>query len=505
MRFGLREKVVAITTGILLTTVGVNVFVGTHLFRKDYFGALKSEMHAICLNLKSQLQRIGQLGIPVRDIEGFDRQCQELIAAHEDVAYALIVQTDGRVLFHSDPTRRGDVLADAELLRSLQERQETLCTGTQDGRQYYNMLIPVEDAPVRELGTAAVIGVPAAWVNGKTRHLMAVGLATGFLSATIGTALLLVSLSASLTKPLSRLLTTIQEITASSDLSKRVEITSDDEIGVLAQAFNQMTEDLCQTTTSVDNLHREIAVRRRAEEGQAALIEQVNDINKELKDFAYVVSHDLKAPLRGIKTLAQWIREDAGDKLDPDNREQLDLLMRRVDRMHNLIEGVLQYSRIGRAEEQVSLVDLDKLVPEIIDIIQPPEHIRVVVESDLGEIECGETHISQVFQNLLSNAIKYMDKPEGLVRIGRIDSGDYWTFSVSDNGPGIEEKYFEQIFRIFQTLERKDEYESTGIGLTVTKKIIEQYGGHISVQSKVGDGTTFLFTLPKHEPATVPG
>ncbi len=503
MRFGLREKAVAITTSILLVTIGLNVLVGTHLFRTNYFGALKSEMYVICLNLKSQLQRIGQLGIPVRDIQGFERQCQEVLAAHEDVAYAMIVQADGRILFHSDPSRHGTRLQDDELLRALTAKYTTLCEAEEGGREYYNMTIPVEGT-VDTLDTAAIIGVPADLVNGKTQHMMFIGLATGLISAVAATVLLLVSLSASMTKPLSNLLTTIQEISSSSDLSKRVEIVSADEIGVLAQAFNHMTEDLRQTTTSVDNLNREIAVRHQAEEGQAALIDRVNSINKELKDFAYVVSHDLKAPLRGVKTLAQWIQEDCSSKLDPENREQLDLLMNRVDRMHNLIEGVLQYSRIGRVEEQVSLVDLDKLVPEIIDMIQPPDHIRVVIEDRLGEVECGETHISQIFQNLLSNAIKYMDKPEGLIRVGRADTGNDWTFSVADNGPGIEEKYFEQIFRIFQTLDRKDEYESTGIGLTVTKKIVEEYGGHIRVESEVGAGTTFLFTLPKCKRAPVP-
>jgi two-component system sensor kinase FixL len=154
-------------------------------------------------------------------------------------------------------------------------------------------------------------------------------------------------------------------------------------------------------------------------------------------------------------------------------------------------------------EEECRPADLDKLLPEIIDAIQPPSHIRIVIENTLPTIQCGQTHVTQVFQNLLSNAIKYMDKSEGKVRIGCTESEMEWTFYVADNGPGTADKCFEQIFRLFQTLNRKDEFESTGIGLTVTKKIVEQYGGRIRVESKLGEGATFFFRLPKRKTANI--
>jgi len=221
--------------------------------------------------------------------------------------------------------------------------------------------------------------------------------------------------------------------------------------------------------------------------------------NKELQDFAYVVSHDLKAPLRGIKTLAQWITTDYADKIDENGRGQLNLLLSRADRMHNLIDGILQYSRVGRVQEEKVQVNLNELVAEAIDMIAPPENIVVSIENELPVIECERTRIAQVFQNLLSNAVKFMDKPEGQVRIGCAAEDGWWKFSVTDNGPGIEEKYFEKIFQLFQTLSPRDEVESTGVGLTVAKKIVELYGGKIWVQSKVGQGSTFLFTLPKQQ------
>ncbi|HUT31246.1 MAG TPA: ATP-binding protein [Sedimentisphaerales bacterium] len=249
---------------------------------------------------------------------------------------------------------------------------------------------------------------------------------------------------------------------------------------------------------------RDVTERKQAEQRQAQLIRElkstnkkVESINQELKDFAYIVSHDLKAPLRGIKTLTDWISSDYKDKLDKDGQEQMSLLSARVGRMHKLIDGILQYSRVGRVKEEVAQVNLSGLIPEIIDMVAPPDNISIEVEPELPVVEYEKTSIVQVFQNLLSNAVKYMDKPQGRIGIGCAEEGDFWKFSVADNGPGIEEKHFERIFRIFQTLAPRDQFESTGIGLTVIKKIIELHGGKIWVESEVGQGSTFFFTLPK--------
>jgi len=246
---------------------------------------------------------------------------------------------------------------------------------------------------------------------------------------------------------------------------------------------------------------RDVTEAFRSRQRQTQLLHQVADINEELSHFAYVVSHDLKAPLRGIKLLTEWLCTDYRDRLGDQARENLDLLQSRVQRMHDLIDGVLHYSRVGRITEDVVAVDLDALLPGIIDLIAPPAHIAVRVEGRLPVIECEKTRITQVFQNLLSNAVKYMDKPAGEVVVACSEDADAWTFSVSDNGPGIEEKYFDRIFKIFQTLAPRDQFESTGVGLALVKKIVECSGGRIWVVSEVGKGSTFFFTFPKHRTA----
>ena len=189
---------------------------------------------------------------------------------------------------------------------------------------------------------------------------------------------------------------------------------------------------------------RDITQRKQAQERQKTLLKELESANQELRDFAYIVSHDLKAPLRGISSLANWISTDYRDKLDDEGQELLNLLIGRTKRMDDLIDGILQYSRVGRIKEEKISVDLNTLVPEVIDLIAPPENITIEVENELPRLLCEKTHIQQIFQNLLSNAVKYMDKPEGMIKIGSILDGNYWRFSVSDNGPGIEEKYFEK-------------------------------------------------------------
>jgi signal transduction histidine kinase len=141
-------------------------------------------------------------------------------------------------------------------------------------------------------------------------------------------------------------------------------------------------------------------------------------------------------------------------------------------------------------------MDLNEVVRDIIDLIAPPDHISITLMDKLPVVVCDSTRIAQVFQNLLSNAIKYIDKPKGEIRIGCVSQEDCWKFTVADNGPGIEEKHFDKIFRLFQTLCTHDNPESTGVGLSIVKKIVEDHGGKIGIESELHQGSTFWFTLP---------
>lgn len=249
----------------------------------------------------------------------------------------------------------------------------------------------------------------------------------------------------------------------------------------------------------------DITDRRRAQEWQANLVAELASVNRELNDFAYVVSHDLKAPLRGIGQLAEWLAEENASLLDETGKGYLAMMARRVRRMNDLIDGILHYSRLGWIREEQESVDLNLVLRDVLDLLAPPEHIQVVVQPGLPTVRCHKMWMHQVFQNLLNNAIRFLDKPQGQITVSCEDRGEFWEFRVRDNGPGIDPKHHGRIFQMFQTLSPRDEVESTGIGLALVKKIVDRSGGRIWVESRLGAGSTFVFTLPKFAVAVPSG
>lgn len=262
----------------------------------------------------------------------------------------------------------------------------------------------------------------------------------------------------------------------------------------LEELVEQRTAELAKTN---EQLQQEIIQRQKSQEKMAELLKAVKSANKDLNDFAYVVSHDLKAPLRGISSLSEWLLSDYGDQFDDEGQELVRLLISRVKKMYALIDGILQYSRAGSYREEKTQVNLNDVVRDVIDLLAPPENIQIEITSILPIISAETTRIKQIFQNLLSNAIKFIDKPQGQIIINCTEDNSYWQFIVADNGPGIEEKYFTKVFQMFQKLSNDDNSDSTGIGLSLVKKIVELYGGTVWVESEVGQGSKFFFTLKK--------
>ena len=217
--------------------------------------------------------------------------------------------------------------------------------------------------------------------------------------------------------------------------------------------------------------------------------------NKELEQFAYITSHDLKTPLRGISSLASFIKEDLEAGETEDVQAHIETMQDRVMRLESLIDGILQYSKIGKAA--LETIDLDKMVRDEFENYQDVAHVSFTINGTLPTIQGDRIQLSQVVSNLISNAVKYSDKKRCEISIYSLERTKYHKIIFEDNGPGIEPKYQEKIFEVFQTLQEKDSYDSTGLGLAIVKKIIEKHEGKIAVESDGKLGTQFIIKYPK--------
>ena len=245
----------------------------------------------------------------------------------------------------------------------------------------------------------------------------------------------------------------------------------------------------------------DITERKRSEEELKNYTLQLEEINRELDDFTYIVSHDLKEPLRSIHAFSRFIEDDYKDKLDSQGNIYLERIKINAARMQNLIEDLLEVSRIERKKSFFEKVKTEELIAEVklrLEYAIKQKGAEIIIKDKLPGICCDKVRLTEVFLNLISNAIKFNDKPKVSVEIGVNSNAVFHEFYVRDNGPGIEEQYFDKIFKIFQRLGKREDCEGTGVGLTIAKKIVEMHKGRIWLESKVGEGTTFYFTIPEN-------
>ncbi|AUC15667.1 hypothetical protein BTO06_11140 [Tenacibaculum sp. SZ-18] len=247
--------------------------------------------------------------------------------------------------------------------------------------------------------------------------------------------------------------------------------------------------------TFAQGVVRDITERLNDQKEREQLLKNLKKSNQELNDFAHVVSHDLKAPLRSLNALVSWLKEDCLElTYNEEIKNNFDLLLKKIDKMDHLINGILKYASIDKIQHPRKDIDLQEIVEAIIETIHVPKYVNIVIPKRLPIVEGDKFRLHQLFQNLISNAVKYAKDSDGLVNITYNTKQDHWEFQISDNGKGIPEKYHKKVFGIFETLE--DHQNSTGIGLSIVKKIIDLFEGTIWVTSIEGEGATFHFTLP---------
>jgi PAS domain S-box-containing protein len=235
--------------------------------------------------------------------------------------------------------------------------------------------------------------------------------------------------------------------------------------------------------------------RQKVELKNIKLLKELEKSNEALQEYAHVVSHDLKSPLRSINALISWIQEDNKNAFDASSLENFSLIEMTLERMEQLISDILSYSSIGSDGLEKQEIDVNQVVLDLKKILFIPSHIKVKIQNKLPVVIGERAKIQQLFQNLISNAIKFNDKKRGLVEVDVSEKKSFYQFSIKDNGPGIEKKYHDKIFKIFHSLNKNN--SSSGIGLAVVKKIVDLFNGEIWLESKLNEGATFYFTLKK--------
>ena len=242
---------------------------------------------------------------------------------------------------------------------------------------------------------------------------------------------------------------------------------------------------------------KDISARKKSEQQREHLIAELAKSNAALDQFAYITSHDLKAPLRGIASLASWIEDDLGDTASDETKQNLHLMRGRVQRLESLINGILNYSSAGRRKNAPETVDVAAMLREAVELLALPPTASVTIGDAMPTLEVERVPFQQVFMNLIGNAVKYAQRPDPSVRVEVSDEEAFYHFTVSDNGPGIAPEFHERIWGLFQKLEARSDVEGTGIGLSVVKKIIESRGGKTWVESQLGQGATFHVLWPR--------
>ncbi|TXD50476.1 MULTISPECIES: sensor histidine kinase [unclassified Polaribacter] len=261
----------------------------------------------------------------------------------------------------------------------------------------------------------------------------------------------------------------------------------------LADVKNLESTDSLKLVDFINNQTKEIIEINKQKD---KLVSNLERQNQELNEYAHMVSHDLKSPLQSIDALTTWIADDYSESLGEDGRATLGLIRENVEKMDTLIKGILEYSTIGKDVKKRFQVDLNTLLKELKLTINNPQDIKIVVPTNLPIIKGDLYRLELLFYHLISNAVKFNNKGKnGQIEVNFYDENKFWKFSVIDNGIGIENDFFHKIFIAFQKLE--NDYKSTGIGLSIVKKIVEAYQGEIRVQSTPNVETVFTFTLKK--------
>lgn len=507
MRISLGAKFITLAVIIELLALGISGYL-----------TIKTEQDLLMKNLLTKGQSLGRFTalISIEAVLAYDfvvlDTIVEEITKDNDVAYAIIENATGDPLTTFRPSVKG--IKDSDIppvpLSALQlekqfetEKSDILVLHfpvLNDGNTIANLTLGLKKNLVNDTHTRIL----------KSRLIELAALLPILIGA------LYIAFRSLVVKPIWNLKHALSNV-ANGAFSSVVKIQSQDEIGDLGQTFNHMSKRLYELNEDNIQINYELEIKAMALE---KLNEHLEDLvkqrtqdlelkadklarsNKELDKFAYVTSHDLKAPLRAIASLSEWIEEDLEGVINNEAREHLKILRARVHRLEALINSILKYSQAGKIDMELERIDVSALVNEVVSSLDLSPAFTIDVARDMPAILTARVPVMQVFSNLITNAVFHHDNEQGHICVyceePTVQTAGFYTFVVRDDGPGIKPVYHEKIFEIFQTLRSRDEFESTGIGLALVKRIVLELGGDIGIGAAPGRGSEFKFTLAKH-------
>ena len=471
MKLGLRFRLIAFTFCLILTVGGSILGYSVYLGRDNIFNAFEREaIESAAVITESVLNDLYFF-----DLRGLDVRLAAA-RANTDIRRIDVMDLEGVVVAE---TGKGDSRLGHQLggpLAAGMRSASTWLSISEGG--FFHVAGPVsmpDGSRIGHLHVEFALDEPQA-----RAHHLATGIFLMTLVCLAAGGAVAVGLSARFARPIVEMAHAARQI-GGGMLETRISIKRNDELGVLAQSINELA-----------------ANRQKAEKALAEKAEELTRSNQELEQFAYVASHDLQEPLRMITGYTQLLAKRYGDKLDQNANEYIDYAVEGAKRMQGLIRDLLTYSRVGTRGKEFALTDCEAVVAGTLRVLQPAieESAATVTYDPLPTVMGDETQLLQLFQNLIGNAVKYRDSKPPVVHVSCKQEGEHWLFSVRDNGIGIDPQYANRIFVIFQRLHGRDQYAGTGIGLAVCKKIVERHDGKIWVESELGKGATFHFTIP---------
>ncbi len=539
MILSVRSKIVLITAVILFTAIGANSFSNGLFFNSEYSNVLQSNVFIVGDGLESQINRILNMGIELEEITGFEKQCQKTVESHDYIVYAMIVDTEGKILSHNDPSEEGKTLTDTKILNLLKTGKTGIEIVNENGNEYYDTMVPVFGIHDDHIG-AVIMGTPVDYVAGKANTLRLQSILIMLVSSGVATLLLIFFISLWVTRPLTKLTKAIENMNKGENmkLGGKVKIHSNDEIGKLASAFNCMMDDLKKSRTKIEKyskkleekvstrtteLEKRIQGMNDARVATLNIMEDIGDANKKLEDrqkeiekankelkkldklkseFMNIGAHELKTPLIPIVGYLDMMK--GAKNLEESQNNQIDICLRNAKRLQHLVNDILDMSKLEAGSmkfEMKKMNILAMLKNSVVDMQEDAnkQGIKLVdkTPNSLPDIIGDEYRLQEVTANLVNNAIKY-NRPNGSITVSADHKGNKITVRVQDTGIGISKSDIKKMFtKFFQAdTSAKRKYGGTGLGLAICKSIIKEHGGDIWVESVLGKGSTFIFTLP---------